>query len=67
MRVFPKSLREKLQSLESSISWLMTMTADDIRYSHLPNSEIKILGEKVKVLDKCLDDIYNRLNKCEIE
>ncbi len=67
MRVFPKALRDKLKSLESSISWLMTMTESDVRYSHLPNSEIKILGEKVKVLDKTLDDIYNRLNKCEIE
>lgn len=67
MRVFPKSLRDKLKSLESSISWLMTMTDNDVRYSHLPNSEIKILGERMKVLDKCLDDIYNRLNKCEIE
>lgn len=43
------------------------MTDNDVRYRHLPNSEIKILGERMKVLDKCLDDIYNRLNKCEIE
>lgn len=67
MRVFPKSLRDKLKSLESSISWLMTMTGSDIRYSHLPNSEVKILSERVKVLDKTLDDIYNRLNKYEID
>ena len=67
MRVFPKSLRDKLKSLESSISWLMTMTDSNIRYSHLPNSEVKILSERVKVLDKTLDDIYNRLNRYEID
>jgi hypothetical protein len=67
MRVFPKVLREKLKSLESSISWLMTMTDSDIRYSQMPNSEVKILSERVKVLDKTLDDIYNRLNKYEID
>lgn len=67
MRVFPKSLRDKLKSLESSISWLMTMTDSDIRYSHFPNSEVKILSERVKVLDKTLDDIYNRLNRYEID
>ena len=67
MRVFPKVLRDKLKSLESSISWLMTMTDTDVHYSQLPNFEIKILSERVKVLDKTLDDIYNRLNKYEIE
>tara|TARA_B100001939_G_scaffold316912_1_gene303171 strand:+ start:416 stop:625 length:210 start_codon:yes stop_codon:yes gene_type:complete len=67
MRVFPKVLRDKLKSLESSISWLMTMTDADVHYSQLPNFEIKILSERVKVLDKTLDDIYNRLNKYEIE
>lgn len=67
MRVFPKVLREKLKSLESSISWLMTMTEGDVHYSQLPNSEIRILSERVKVLDKTLDDIYNRLNKYEID
>ena len=45
----------------------MTMTDCDASYNQLPNSEIKILGERVKTLDKTLDDIYNRLNKYEIE
>ena len=45
----------------------MTMTDSNIRYSHFPNSEVKILSERVKVLDKTLDDIYNRLNKYEID
>ena len=67
MRVFPKSLRDKLKSLESSISWLMTMTDSGVRYSQMPNSEVKILSERVKVLDRTLDDIYNRLNKYEID
>ena len=43
------------------------MTDCDASYNQLPNSEIKILGERVKTLDKTLDDIYNRLNKYEIE
>jgi len=66
MRAFPKVLREKLLSLESSISWLMTITDSDMKYSQLPKHEVKILGERVRDLDKALDDIYNRLNKYEL-
>jgi len=66
MRIFPKGLREKLASLESSISWLMTMTDSTMKWSHLPNSEIKILGERVNLMNKTIDEIYSRLNKYEL-
>lgn len=66
MRIFPKSLKAKLASLESSISWLMTMTDSTMKWSHLPNSEIKILGERVNLLNKTVDEIYSRLNKYEL-
>jgi len=66
MRIFPKSLKAKLASLESSISWLMTMTDSTMKWSHLPNSEIKILGERVNLMNKTIDEIYSRLNKYEL-
>ena len=67
MRMFPQSLRERLASLESSISWLMTMTDSTMKYRHLPNSEIQVLRERVNLLNETVDEIYSRLNNCEIE
>jgi len=67
MRIFPRRLRDKLQSLESSISWLMTMTDSTAMKWGMPNSEVKILGERVNLMSKTLDEIYNRLNKYTTE
>jgi hypothetical protein len=66
MRVFPKGLKSRLLALESSISWLMTLSETTVSWQSVPDSEIKILRERVKVMDKALSDIYTRLNKYEV-
>jgi hypothetical protein len=65
MRVFPKGLKSRLLALESSLSWLMTMSETTVSWHSVPDHEIKILRERVKVMDNALTDIYTRLNKYE--
>jgi nitrate/nitrite-specific signal transduction histidine kinase len=65
MRMFPKGLRDKIQSLKSSVSWLTTMTGSSMKWG-IPNSEFKVLGERVNLMSKTLEDIYRRLNKYDI-
>jgi len=66
MRVSPKSLKDNLKSVESSLSWLMTLSETTVEWNQVPNFEIKILKEKVNSMSKALDDIYKRLYKYEV-
>jgi hypothetical protein len=66
MRIFPKGLRDDLKSLENSLSLLVTITNPTVKWSGIPKSEIKILKERMVLIDHALDEIYSRLNNYEV-
>ena len=66
MRIFPKGLRDDLKSLENSLSLLVTLTNPTVKWSGIPKSEIKILKERMVLIDHALDEIYSRLNNYEV-
>jgi|SaaInlV_165m_DNA_1040744.scaffolds.fasta_scaffold78654_3 hypothetical protein len=66
MKVFPSGLRRDIQSLENSLSLLVTITNPTLKWSGLPRSELKILEERVSLMNETLDEIYTRLNKYEV-
>ena len=66
MRIFPKGLRDDLKSLENSLSLLVTITNPTVKWSGIPKSEIKILKERMVLIDHALDEIYSRLTNYEV-
>lgn len=66
MRIFPKGLRDDLKSLENSLSLLVTITNPTVKWSGIPKSELKILKERMVLIDHALDEIYSRLNNYEV-
>ena len=66
MKVFPSGLRRDIQSLENSLSMLLTITNPTLKWSGLPRSELKILEERVDLMSETLDEIYTRLSYYEV-
>ena len=66
MKVFPSGLRRDIQSLENSLSLLLTITNPTLKWSGLPRYEVQILEERVSLMTKALDEIHSRLNNYEV-
>ena len=66
MKVFPSGLRRDIQSLENSLSLLLTITNPTLKWSGLPRYEVRILEERVSLMTETLDEIHSRLNNYEV-